>query len=136
MRISEQGKQSRDDDTNNKKERLQNKQAKLWFNPQPSRVTGCTPCFSSFRMLLCLSLCTSCHQFNCCQCTKFIHCTGIPCRDSHCENGLVRCCLYRLGVKASKFHAGRDFAATRSCSPRPRCFSCICRFDMARGLSL
>ena len=26
----------------------------------------------------------------------------------------------RLGVTASKFHAGRDFAATRSCSPRPR----------------
>ena len=22
-------------------------------------------------------------------------CTGIPCRDSNCENGLVRCCLYR-----------------------------------------
>ena len=47
--------------------------------------------------MLCLSLCTSCHQFNCCQCTKFIHfltCTGIPCRDSHCENCLVRCCLY------------------------------------------
>ena len=54
-------------------------------------------CFSSFYMLLCLSLCTSCHQFNCCQCTKLIHFltyTGIPCRDSHCENGLVRCCLY------------------------------------------
>ena len=51
-------------------------------------------CFSSLRMLLCLSLCTSC---NCCQCTKLIHCltcTGIPCRVSHCENGLVRCCLY------------------------------------------
>ena len=80
-----------------------------------------------------------CQQFNCCQCTKIIHfltCTGIPCRDSHCENGLVRCCLYKLGVKAIKFHASLDFAATRSCSPRPRCFSCICRFDMARGSSL
>ena len=80
-----------------------------------------------------------CHQFNCCQCTKFIHfltCTRIPCRDSHCENGLVRCCLYKLGVKASKFHASRDFTATLSSSPRPRCSSCICRLDMARGSSL
>ena len=50
-----------------------------------------------FTHLLCLSLCTSCHKFNCCHCTKFIQfltCTRIPCRDSHCENGLVRCCLY------------------------------------------
>ena len=38
-----------------------------------------------------------CDRFTCCQCTKLTHfltCTGIPCRDSHCENGLVRCCLY------------------------------------------
>ena len=38
-----------------------------------------------------------CDEFSCCQCTKLIHfltCTGIPCKDSHCENGLVRCCLY------------------------------------------
>ena len=45
-------------------------------------------------MLLGLSLCV---PNTCCQCTKLIHfltCTGIPCRDSHCENGLVRCCLY------------------------------------------
>ena len=51
-------------------------------------------CFGSFNMLLWLLLCTSCHQFNCCQCTKLSHfltCTGIPCRDSHFENGLVRC---------------------------------------------
>ena len=37
-----------------------------------------------------------CAEFTCCQCTKLIHfltCTGIPCRDSHFENGLVRCCL-------------------------------------------
>ena len=25
---------------------------------------------------------------------QFLTCTRIPCRDSHCENGLVRCCLY------------------------------------------
>ena len=56
-------------------------------------------CFRSLRTLLGFSLCTSCHQFNCCHCTKFIHfltCTGIPCRDSHSENGPVRCCLYTL----------------------------------------
>ena len=54
-------------------------------------------CFRSLHTLLGFSLCTSCHQFNCCHCTKFIQfltCTRIPCRDSHCENGLVRCCLY------------------------------------------
>ena len=54
-------------------------------------------CFSSLRMLLGLSLYISCHQVNCCQCTKLFHfltCTGIHCGDSHCENGLVRWCLY------------------------------------------
>ena len=25
---------------------------------------------------------------------QFLTCTRISCRDSHCENGLVRCCLY------------------------------------------
>ena len=25
---------------------------------------------------------------------QFLTCTRIPCRDSHCENGLVRCCIY------------------------------------------
>ena len=24
---------------------------------------------------------------------QFLTCTRIPCRDSHCENGLMRCCL-------------------------------------------
>ena len=52
--------------------------------------------------------CTSCYQFNCCYCTKFIQfltCTRIPCRDSHCENGLVRCCLYTncCSLKDTKF---------------------------------
>ena len=28
------------------------------------------------------------------QIIQFLTCTRIPCRDSHCENGLVRCCLY------------------------------------------
>ena len=46
-------------------------------------------------------LCTSCQQFNCCGCTKliqFLACTRIPCRHSHCENGLVRCCLYTNSI--------------------------------------
>ena len=29
------------------------------------------------------------------QLIKFLTCTRIRCRDSHCENGLVKCCLYR-----------------------------------------
>ena len=54
-------------------------------------------CFRSLHTLLGFSLCTSCHQFNCFHRTRFIHflpCTRIPCRVSHCEIGLVRCCLY------------------------------------------
>ena len=38
-----------------------------------------------------------CAEFTCCRCTKLIHYltyTRIPCRDSHCENGHVRRCLY------------------------------------------
>ena len=39
-------------------------------------------------LLTCRSVCrgTNSHVVN----------TGIPCRDSHCENGFVRCCLYTL----------------------------------------
>ena len=40
-----------------------------------------------------------CAEFTCFHCTKLIHfltCTGIPCRESHCENGLVRCCLHKI----------------------------------------
>ena len=38
-----------------------------------------------------------CADFIYCQCTKLIHfltCTRIPCRDSHCVNGRVRCEIY------------------------------------------
>ena len=28
----------------------------------------------------------------------FLTCTQIPCRDSHCENVLVRCCLYSFNT--------------------------------------
>ena len=94
-------KQSKDADTNNKEKRLQKQTSSAVV--QSTAFTShwlyswVLSCFSSFHMLLCLSLCTSCRQFNCCQCTKLVHfltCTGIPCRDSLCENGLVRCCLY------------------------------------------
>ena len=53
-----------------------------------------------------------CAEFTCCQCTKLIHfltCTGIPCRDSHCENGLVRCCLYTLFPFRAPFHLPAPF---------------------------
>ena len=102
VRTLKQGKQSRDDDTNNKEERLQIPTSSAvvrstTFMSHWLMYSWVSTCFSSLRMLLCLSLCTLCHQFNCCQCTKFTHfltCTRIPCRDSHCKNGLVRCCLY------------------------------------------
>ena len=90
--------QSRDADTNNKEERLQKQTSSAVA--QSTAFTShwmyswVSTCFSSFNMLLCLSLCA---EFTCCQCTKLIHfltCAGISCRDSHCENGLVRCCLY------------------------------------------
>ena len=38
-----------------------------------------------------------CAEFTCRHCTKLVHfltCTRIPCRDSHCENWLMKCCLY------------------------------------------
>ena len=47
-----------------------------------------------------------CDKFTCCQCTKLIHfltCTGIPCIDSHCDNGLVKCCLYIPRKAIQKF---------------------------------
>ena len=53
-------------------------------------------CFRSLHTLLGFSLCTSCRQFNLSlyQFIQFLTCTRIPCIVSHCENGLVRCCLY------------------------------------------
>ena len=54
----------------------------------------------SFLMLLCIphvvGFVALCAELTC-RCTKLIHfmtCTRIPCKDSHCENGLVKCCLY------------------------------------------
>ena len=50
----------------------------------------CSPNVSGHFTHCWVSLCTSCRQFNCCRCTKFVQfltCTRIPCRDSHCENG-------------------------------------------------
>ena len=49
-------------------------------------------CFRSLLTLLGFSPGTSCHQFYCCDSTKFIQfltCARILCEDSHCENG---CC--------------------------------------------
>ena len=54
-------------------------------------------CFKLLHTLWGFSLYTSCHQFNCCRCTKFIQiltCTRIPWNCSHCEKGLLKCCLY------------------------------------------
>ena len=48
-------------------------------------------CFRSLHTVLGFSLCTS---FNSWHCTKFLTCTRIPCGDSHCENGPLRCSLY------------------------------------------
>ena len=52
-------------------------------------------CFRSLHTLLGFSLCTSCQQIKLpmYQFIQFLTCTRIPCRDSHCVNGLVRCCL-------------------------------------------
>ena len=90
-------KQSRDADSNNKEERLQEQTSSAVV--QSTAFTShwmyswVSACFNSLYMLLGLSFCVSSYQFNYCQCTKLTHfliCTGIPCRDSHCENGLVR----------------------------------------------
>ena len=62
-----------------------------------STTLTCSPNVSSHFTHCLVSLCTSCRQFNCCRCNpsiQFLTCTRIPCRDSHCENGFWRCCLY------------------------------------------
>ena len=33
---------------------------------------------------------------------QFLTCTRIPCRYSHCENGLVRCCLHTSRIVSQK----------------------------------
>ena len=86
--------------TDNKEERLQKNEGSSMHDASCIGINYAhrfPKCFRSLNTLWGCSLCTSCHQFNCCHKTKFLQlltCTGIPCRDSHCENGLVRCCLY------------------------------------------
>ena len=89
-------KQSRDADTHTKEETT--KTNKLSCGSIHS-VHESLDVLVSFHMLQVIQhvvgLVVLCDEFTC-QCTKLIHfltCTGIPCRDSHCENGLVRCCL-------------------------------------------
>ena len=93
-------KQSRDADTNNKEERLTTN--KLSCGSIHSIHESLVDVLVSFHMLQVIlhvvGLVAVCAEFTCCQCTKlnhFLTCTGITCRDSQCENGLVRCCLYR-----------------------------------------
>ena len=92
-------KKSRDADTNSKEERL--KTNKLSCGSIHSAHESLVDVFVSFHMLQFIphvvGLVALCADFTSCQCTKLIHfltCTWIPCRDSHCGNGLVRCCLY------------------------------------------
>ena len=100
VRFSEQGKNSQGTLTlTTRKRDYKNKQAQLRFSPQRPRVM--VDVLVSFHMLQVMphvvGLVALCAEFTCCQCTKLIHflpCTGIPCRDSHCENGLVTCYLY------------------------------------------
>ena len=54
-------------------------------------------CFRSFHTLLgfrTLCFVSSVEFLSLYLFTQFLTCTRIPWRDSHCENGLVRCCLY------------------------------------------
>ena len=94
-------KQSRDADTNNKEERLTAN--KLSCGSIHSVHELLVDVLVSFDMLQVIphvvGLVAFCAECSCCQCTKLIHfltCTRIPCRDSQCENGLVRCCLYTI----------------------------------------
>ena len=43
----------------------------------------------------------------------FLTCTGIRCRDSHCENGLVRCCPYNVRQAPLRFLRSFCFARIR-----------------------
>ena len=100
-------KQSRDADTNNKEERL--KTNKLSCGSIHSVHESLVDVLVSFHMLQVIphvvGLVAMCAEFTCCQCTKLIHfltCTRIPCRDSYCENGLVRCYLYSFGSRSPR----------------------------------
>ena len=57
-------------------------------------------CFRSLHRLLGFSLCTSCRQFNLSlyQFIQFLTCTGIPCKDSHCENGSLQAGYSWIGM--------------------------------------
>ena len=109
--------------TDNKEERLQKTKDLQCMMPHALASTTLTEfpkCFRSLHTLLGFTLCTSCHQFNCCHCTnqfiQFLTCTRIPCRDSHCENGLVRCCLYRISLSDSR--SINNASSAQACSSR------------------
>ena len=106
--------------TDNKEERPQRNEGSSMHDASCIGINHAhrfTKCARSLDTLLGFSLCTSCHQFNCCHCTKFIHfliCTGFPCGDSHCENCLVKCCLYTLPSVATDRHSAvNDPTATK-----------------------
>ena len=90
VRASGQGKQSRDADTNSKEERPP-KTNKLSCGSIHS-VHESLDVFVGFYMLQVIAhvvvLVVLCAESTCRHCTRFIHfltCTGIPCRDLHCE---------------------------------------------------
>ena len=89
--------------TDNKKERLRKRKI---FNAciGINYAHRFPKCFKSLHTLMGFSLCTSCRQINqsLYQFVLFLTCTRIPCIVSHCENGLVRCCLHTHTVGYSR----------------------------------
>ena len=83
----------------------------------------------SFYMLLGLSLCVP-FSLVAPNLFTFLTCTGIPCRDAHCENGLVRCCcLYTSvsqGFLAMLLPSFLSTSTTRDCMTRS-CKPCFLR---------
>ena len=114
-------KQSRDADTNNKEETPKKKnKLSCGFNPQRPRVIGrCTREFPhasghSTCCWACLSVVPryQFHLMSMHQTYSLLTCTRIPCRDSHCENGRVRCCIYILTTLGWDHLLGREHDST------------------------
>ena len=111
-------KQSRDADTNNKEERP--KTNKLSCGSIHSAHESLVDVFVSLHMLQFIphvvGLVALWAEFTCCQCTKLIHfltCSRIPCRDSHCGNGLVKCFLYTPHRLQQTTVSWKDLTATK-----------------------
>ena len=77
-------------------------------------------CFKSLHTLLGFALCFMSSTLILVAVTIYsiVTCTRIPCRDSHCETGLLRCCLY---IKSLGATLNRMICSATQHKGRPPC---------------